>query len=359
MIITDRHEIIYKGSEFMDKFKLEIYNDPSILDHIKDEWDRLLKRTYSHSLFQTPIWNSIWWSHFSNGLEIFIIVMRDQEGFLRGIAPLYLQKKDGVKRVAQFIGGLELSDYLDFVVEVGKERHFFESIKNYFKKMSNRFELDLHFIPESSQFLGGNNPFFDDQAISIEIIKEEVSPSIKLPYNWDEYLKGLRQKDRHELLRKMRRAESGGSLNYYMTDRPEALERDIMTFCELHRKSKEAKRGFMTPKMCNFFKELAMILFSEGKLFLNFLYINGRAVASIFAIRYGRGISLYNSGFDPEFAHISPGIVLIGHAIKEAIEEGCIFFDFLRGGESYKYRFGASDKWLYNVKITFNEMVSP
>jgi len=342
--------------EFAQKkngFLVEIYNEPSLFDDLKDEWDDLLERTEWHSFFQTSRWNSIWWSHFGQGLDPFILVVKDKEGVLRGLAPLYIHIEDGGRKVARFLGGLELSDYLDFVIEKGMEQTFFEAIGSYFTRMGERPELDLHFIPENSPSLGTKNPFFDGQELSIEVRKEEVCPAIDLPPDWEEYLRGLRQKDRHELLRKMRRAEAVGSLNYYRTSRMEDIERDVRTFCELHRKSRDTKRGFMDDKMSNFFEEFARMLFSGGNLFLNFLSINGRALASLFGIRYAKGVSIYNSGFDPDFGHISPGIVLIGYAIREAIEDGYIFFDLLRGSEPYKYRFGARDRWLYNIKIGF------
>jgi CelD/BcsL family acetyltransferase involved in cellulose biosynthesis len=51
----------------------------------------------------------------------------------------------------------------------------------------------------------------------------------------------------------------------------------------------------------------------------------------------------YLSGFDPQWAAFSPGVLLIAHAIEEAIREGQQEFDFLRGNEPYKYLWGAQD----------------
>ena len=48
-------------------------------------------------------------------------------------------------------------------------------------------------------------------------------------------------------------------------------------------------------------------------------------------------VGLYNSGFDPAHAELAPGIVLLAHVIRDAIERGVPVFDFLRGEEPYKY----------------------
>jgi CelD/BcsL family acetyltransferase involved in cellulose biosynthesis len=53
----------------------------------------------------------------------------------------------------------------------------------------------------------------------------------------------------------------------------------------------------------------------------------------------------YQSGWHPRFARDSMGSVLVLHALERAGEDGARTFDFLRGNEPYKYRFGARDRW--------------
>src|SRR4029077_15207662 len=45
----------------------------------------------------------------------------------------------------------------------------------------------------------------------------------------------------------------------------------------------------------------------------------------------------YQSGRDPERSRHRPGLVLMHAAIQQAIAEGVEVFDFLSGGEAYKY----------------------
>jgi CelD/BcsL family acetyltransferase involved in cellulose biosynthesis len=53
----------------------------------------------------------------------------------------------------------------------------------------------------------------------------------------------------------------------------------------------------------------------------------------------------YLCGFDPDFDYESPGTILIAHAIEQAVRQRDAEFHFLRGGEQYKYRWGAVDRW--------------
>jgi CelD/BcsL family acetyltransferase involved in cellulose biosynthesis len=53
----------------------------------------------------------------------------------------------------------------------------------------------------------------------------------------------------------------------------------------------------------------------------------------------------YQSGWDRRYARQGLGNVLVLHALELAAERGARTFDFLRGTEPYKYRFGARDQW--------------
>jgi CelD/BcsL family acetyltransferase involved in cellulose biosynthesis len=66
-----------------------------------------------------------------------------------------------------------------------------------------------------------------------------------------------------------------------------------------------------------------------------------------------RTVYYYLGGFDPQYKELSPGTLLIAHALEQAVEQGFRTFDFLRGGESYKYRWGAKDR------ITWRRQLHP
>ena len=53
----------------------------------------------------------------------------------------------------------------------------------------------------------------------------------------------------------------------------------------------------------------------------------------------------YQSGWDRAYARHGLGNLLVLHALELAGDQGAKTFDFLRGTEPYKYRFGARDRW--------------
>jgi CelD/BcsL family acetyltransferase involved in cellulose biosynthesis len=67
------------------------------------------------------------------------------------------------------------------------------------------------------------------------------------------------------------------------------------------------------------------------------------AVGALYGFVWKNTFSYYQVGWHPDFRHLSLGSVLVLEAIEAAAEMGLDIFDFLRGADDYKYRFGASD----------------
>ncbi len=70
----------------------------------------------------------------------------------------------------------------------------------------------------------------------------------------------------------------------------------------------------------------------------------GRPIGILYGFWWKDIFAYYQIGWDSEWAAYSPGTVLMREAIRmTASREGRVF-DFLRGAESFKYRFGAHDR---------------
>ena len=89
----------------------------------------------------------------------------------------------------------------------------------------------------------------------------------------------------------------------------------------------------------------------SGTLRLYALRRRAEIIGALYAFAHRGHTYYYLSGFDPAFAPYSPGTLLIGHAIEEAIREGSGLFDFLRGRETYKYLWGAKARLNYRRQV--------
>ena len=74
------------------------------------------------------------------------------------------------------------------------------------------------------------------------------------------------------------------------------------------------------------------------------LAAEGQIVGVLYGFWWRDTFAAYQQGWDREFARDALGNVLVLHALEFATEHGARTFDFLRGTEPYKYRFGARDE---------------
>jgi len=176
--------------------------------------------------------------------------------------------------------------------------------------------------------------------------QEDVCPTVTLApgQDFDSFLATLDKKERHEIRRKVRRAEAAGTI---------ALERsanpidDLDAFIDLHQKRWGAE-GLFPPTeggaaSRRFFAGLFEDCAPSGLVDLSFLSVDGRRIAAGVTFDDGEAVYYYNAGVDPDARDLSPGVVMVACYVQRAIELGRTRLDFLRGNEPYKYEWGAVD----------------
>ncbi|MCR4405376.1 MAG: GNAT family N-acetyltransferase [Anaerolineae bacterium] len=332
--------------------KLDLYQDVTGFATLAGEWNTLLHRSDSDTVFLTHEWQSTWWRFFASGRELLLLALR-QDDQLVGIAPFYRQRLADGQTVIQLIGGTEISDYLDIIALPDYRDHIYQTIFEFLTaEMTDWDKIDLHCIPAATPY----EPLREaaqKRGLAVQRHVEDVCPVIPLPATWDDYLVMLDKKQRHELRRKLRRAEQEADVQWYMTSDSGQLAEDMGTFFALHRQSSPDKEDFMSePAMQGFFHEVARFSLAQGWLELSFLLINGEKAASMFCFAYNNRTLVYNSGYDPQrFGSLSPGIVLLAYHIRDSIAKGRAAFDFLRGDEVYKYRFGGQNTEVFQITV--------
>ena len=314
-------------------------------------WNGLLAQARYPSVFLSWQWQTAWARAFLAGRPLHLLRVTDDAGTLAGVLPLY-DESAGSRR---FVGGVDVSDYLDVIVPAGREADVWQALLQH--RAGETAEWDLHAIRAGSPTLEILPRLCDAAGIRAQVEREDRCPVLELPASWDAYLEGLSGKDRHELRRKIRKLERelpGTSVRSHAS--PEGWDSALTAFLSLHRLSKAGKERFMDERMEAFFRDATRALAAAGWARLWFLDCDGTAVASFLCLEYlasSRGsVGLYNSGFDPLHAKLAPGIVLLAHVIRDAISRSIPEFDFLRGEEAYKYAFGPTPQDLFRVRVT-------
>jgi hypothetical protein len=184
--------------------------------------------------------------------------------------------------------------------------------------------------------------------------REDVCPVVTLEpgADFDAYLGTLGKKERHEVRRKIRRAEAAGEVRLGRSTDPVA---DLDAFVDLHQK-RWGEAGLFPPTAGGeqsrvFFRRLFELLDGDGTVQLHFLAVAGRRIAAGVWFEDASAWYLYNAGVDPDARELSPGVLMSAKAIEAAILAGRRRFDYLRGDEPYKYEWGAVDEPIQRLLV--------
>jgi CelD/BcsL family acetyltransferase involved in cellulose biosynthesis len=193
-----------------------------------------------------------------------------------------------------------------------------------------------------------------EEAWTLNLEREDVCPVVTLPANatFDEYLATLGKKERHEVRRKLRRAEAAGEVRFDPSPDPLA---DLDAFIDLHQKRWQERGLFPATEggaqSRVFVRRLFELFGADGPVQLSFLTVGGRRIAAGIGIHDRDGYLYYNAGVDPDARDLSPGVVMIAKYIEQAMRHGCRRLDFLRGDEPYKYEWGAVDEPIQRLLV--------
>jgi CelD/BcsL family acetyltransferase involved in cellulose biosynthesis len=328
------------------RLRVEVVTSLAELERLRPAWMGLWRRARVATPFQSPDWLVPWWRHIGEG-ELLTIAARDEaEGRLVGLAPLYLYAQANGER-AVFPLGIATTDYLDALAAPGWEAAVMSVVFDRLAELSSRWDACEwpQLRPGSVLLEGAPPPGWTD-----ETAPGEGCPVLPLPPAPEE-LRGVVPPRMLQNLRTARhRAERQGELRWERADE-RSLEEIFGALLRLHgaRWAARGEPGVLASGAVQAAHRASLPgLLRSGVLRLHALRLDGAVIAALYALadRPGGGdrrVYFYLGGFDPAYAALSPGALLLGHAIEAAAREGAVAFDFLRGREAYKLRWGARD----------------
>ena len=187
--------------------------------------------------------------------------------------------------------------------------------------------------------------------------QEEVCPVVTLPEgDWDDYLATLDKKARHEIRRKLRRAESVGEVTFRQMPLDAA---SVDAFIELHQKRwgedglfPSNEGGERSRRFLHRVTELEAAEGDSAELQLGQVLVGDRVIFAGVGFDDGDTCYFYNAGSDTDARELSPGVTGAGAYIRDRMAAGRRHFDFLRGNEPYKYEWGAVDEPIYRIVVS-------
>ncbi len=333
--------------------QLSLHHDFPV--ELKAAWDALLFESSADVPFLRFDFLNTWWETRGGGewphAELAIITA-EEDGRLCGAAPFFIAENHG-RRSLMLLGSIEVFDYLDFIARPQDLPEFVEALLDFIPTIGLAWDvLDLYNIIDHSPTLPLLQSAAEKRSWNFQLEQLQSSPYIPLPGDWETYLAGIKKKQRHEIRRKMRRLEENETPSrWYTVEDGDDLHAEMDAFLALMEQDAE-KVTFLTQPMRDFMHQVADSADKAGILQLSFLEIDGRKAAGKFLFNYRNRIWAYNSGVDQFFREHSPGWVLLGFLLQWANEHEIEEFDFMRGDEEYKYRFGAIDRFVMRATLS-------
>jgi CelD/BcsL family acetyltransferase involved in cellulose biosynthesis len=331
---------------------IKIIQNQGEFSSLEKEWNDLLENSASHVPFLRHEYLTSWWSTLGGGEwqagDLAIHLEINDQAQIEGIAPFFFHNER-----LMFLGSYEISDYLDFIYSDTKPDAFLSRLFNHLAQDSNFKwkKIDLYNINQKSPTLQAATAAAAEQGWEVISEKIQPAPCLTLPDSWERYLDLLDSRYRHEIERKIRRAESYFlPVSWYIVEDQKNLEAEMEDFLELMAYNQD-KANFLTDLMATQMKKSVQEAFQSGWLQLAFLTVGDVKAAGYLNFDFDNQIWVYNSGLNPMFENISPGWVLLCYLIQWSIDHKRTALDFMRGDEPYKYQFGGKDRQLYRLQI--------
>ena len=322
-----------------------------------ESWNALVEHSIADTPFSRYEYLSEWWQTLGGGEWLrqnvdLVLVSASENEQLVGIAPLFIAEYDG-QRALMLVGSIEISDYLDLIVREQDLPRFLSGLLDFLSSshIDRWSALDWYNIPDSSPTLAALKAESETRGWSHHEEIYHPTPRIPLNGSFEEYLSRIDKKQRHEIRRKMRRAaESEKNVRFYIVDGTEEVDSEINAFFDLM-VQEPSKQEFLHPAMREQMTVTIQNAHQYGYLWLAFLEIDGQKTAASLNFDYKNKLWGYNSGVSREHMELSPGWVLLANTIQWCCEHGRYEFDFMRGDEEYKYRFGGVNRYVMRTKV--------
>lgn len=318
----------------------------------KAEWNALLQRSRTNTVFQTYEFHASWWKVFGGEGARALVLIAECNGELVGIAPLMVAERKFLgrrQRVVQFIGARSF-DYCDFIIDRARP-DVLPLLLGPLMQGEGAFDmLYLRDIPETSSSIGALQAFFERHAfpLDVRVLYEAPTRLFNDPVA-DRQLPNKKSLKRHHNY-----FHRTGKLDFRDCRRADEVTPYLDDFFEQHirrRAVTDTPSLFRDDRMRSFFRELASTLAPEGWLLFSVVVYDDKPIAMHFGFEYAGRIIWYKPAFEMDYAKHSPGEVLIRHLLEYALQRKVQELDFTIGEEPFKYRFANHTRSNYAVRV--------
>ncbi|MGQ7843782.1 GNAT family N-acetyltransferase [Granulosicoccus sp. 3-233] len=323
---------------------VQVITTDAEFDALLADWDILHTLCIKAGLFNSGYWNRLWWQHYGQSASLYILVAR-LHGTVIGIAPLYQSTTRKLKlikaRTVQFIGsgGDTSPDDLCVLFHPDHESVATRAICDYLFEASDITRIRLSDLGQDSLLVSTlrkcaqarrwQRPLESTQQRLVDVLPETV----------EEFEGNLSRNARKQRKQRRTRLHKAGHAVFSFCRSACEIDEAFEALMRLHHERFSSKGGsdsFQSDNYRRFHRAVMEKAQELDELKLLTLRIDGTIVGVEYAFLCNGTLSFFQTGFDPRYQHLSLGHLLMMHTIDQAIVDGAIYIDLLKGDYPYK-----------------------
>jgi CelD/BcsL family acetyltransferase involved in cellulose biosynthesis len=316
-----------------------LVEDFEVLCAVAGEWDELVSASETPtSFFLTSMCILPFWKWHGTGRQLTVMLVRDRGGRLVGAVPFYRERVG--RRLSRhwrlaLLGSPESgADYLDVLARPSYRSAVWHAAFTCLARRGIRWDaVNLNYILDDSPTLALLQNGREGPRFRVHTEPSSACPFVVLKPTWDEF-----------------RASLGGSTRRGVQYKCNVIKRtfkevrfeEITDECRVPGligkmlEYKQAKYGHQFDCDYAAWPDQAIAALRRGCLRFWVLWFDDEAACFWFSFMFNGRAFFQACSYKPEYARLSPGNVLIAHAIRAAIEEGAVEYDLKRGATEYK-----------------------
>ncbi len=295
-------------------------------------------------MFNSWYWNRLWWQHYGDLGELCTLVVRI-DNVVEGIAPLYRCKTRALKlhtvETLRFIGsgGDTSPDDLGVLVNREFEELVISTICQTLFNQNDCERLQLYDMVENGMLATKLKDAAVENGWRLPLQRDQKRLVDALPGSIEAYEKTLSRNARKQRKRRRQQLHNAGKVQYTLCKSREDIDDAFAHLQRLHKirqHSKGVSGSFQSVQYCGFHLSLMLHALENNELRLLKLNLDDKTIGIEYAFLSKGVLYFFQTGFDPEYEHLSPGHILMMQTIDQAINDGAHQLDLLKGEYPYK-----------------------
>jgi CelD/BcsL family acetyltransferase involved in cellulose biosynthesis len=347
---------------------IEVASTLEALTALDVVWESFLARVPRATCFHRYDWLATWWRTFGEGAQLYLLLLYNHSHMLVGVVPLYIRSY-GVKgmsfRIARWLGqgNGTLTDTLGPLFAPGYAHVGMQVALGYL--YTHRHEWDMLALARTPiSFVDAIRAWKHTTNWQVAIVETTGWLYIRLPGNWATFYRTLSKNLRSNLPRYRNRLQrEGHSTQVEMVTEPEAVLAALPQFFALHRLRSQAEHMkrhtnyFASANSRKFMMSVSDALSRQQQIALACMRVDGHRVAMQMLLFQGDVMSLYFSGFDPQWSRYSVMMLTTKASLEYAMARKVTWVDLTAGAGSQAKRQWANEEFQTQYVLVTHALV--